>query len=91
MMDTIRYCTNLADTAGDLTKGTLYAAKLTQDATYDSSTTGFDVDWIELGSSSNSEILNWIEDYDGITTMIMFLDRMRTFQIKKSMIGQKVD
>ena len=65
--DTVLY-KFIADTAGDLTKGTLYAAKLTQDATYDSSTTGFDVDWIELGSSSNSEILNWIEDYDGITT-----------------------
>ena len=65
--DTVLY-KFIADNAGDLSKGTLYAAKLTQDATYDSSTTGFDVDWIELGSSSNSEILNWIEDYDGITT-----------------------
>tara|TARA_S200000501_G_scaffold150575_1_gene142027 strand:- start:64 stop:2214 length:2151 start_codon:yes stop_codon:yes gene_type:complete len=65
--DTVLY-KFVADTAGDLSKGTLYAAKLTQDATYDSSTTGFDVDWIELGSSSNSEILSWIDDYDGITT-----------------------
>ena len=65
--DTVLY-KFVADTPGDLSKGTLYAAKLTQDATYDSSTTGFDVDWIELGSSSNSEILNWIEDYYGITT-----------------------
>ncbi len=65
--DTVLY-KFVADTSGDLSKGTLYAAKLTQDATYDSSTTGFDVDWIELGSSSNSEILRWIGDYDGITT-----------------------
>ena len=65
--DTVLY-KFIADTAGDLSKGTLYAAKLTQDDTYDSSTTGFDVDWIELGSSSNSEILSWIDDYDGITT-----------------------
>jgi secreted PhoX family phosphatase len=65
--DTVLY-KFVADNAGDLSKGTLYAAKLTQDATYDSSTTGFNVDWIELGSSSNSEILSWIEDYDGITT-----------------------
>ena len=64
--DTVLY-KFIADTAGDLSKGTLYAAKLTQDDTYDSSTTGFDVDWIELGSSSNSEILSWIDDYDGIT------------------------
>jgi len=58
----------IADEPGDLTKGTLYAAKLSQDATWDSSITGFDVEWIELGSSSNSEIMSWIEDYDGITT-----------------------
>ena len=58
----------VADAPGDLSKGTLFAAKLAQDSTRDSSTTGFDVEWIELASSSNSEILNWIGDYDGITT-----------------------
>ena len=58
----------VADAPGDLSKGTLYAAKIIQDSTTDSSTTGFDIEWIELASSSNSEILNWIGDYDGITT-----------------------
>ena len=65
--DTVLY-KFVADAPGDLTKGTLYAAKLIQDSTRDSSTTGFDVEWIELASSSNTEILNWIDDYDGITT-----------------------
>ncbi len=65
--DTVLY-KFIADTPEDLSKGTLYAAKLTQDATRDSSTTGFDVEWIELASSTNAEILNWINDYDGITT-----------------------
>ena len=65
--DTVLY-KFIADAPGDLTKGTLYAAKLTQDETRDSSTTGFDVEWIELASSSNAEILSWIGDYDGITT-----------------------
>ena len=65
--DTVLY-KFIADAPGDLSKGTLYAAKLTQDATWDSSITGFDVEWIELGSSSNSEIFDWIEDYDGIST-----------------------
>jgi hypothetical protein len=51
-----------------LTKGSLFAAKLIQDATRDSQTTGFDVEWIELASSSNAEISTWIDDYDGITT-----------------------
>ena len=58
----------VADAPGDLSKGTLYAAKLIQDSTRDSSTTGFDVEWIELASSSSAEILTWIDDYDGITT-----------------------
>ena len=65
--DTVLY-KFVADAPGDLSKGTLYAAKLIQDSTRDSSTTGFDVGWIELASSSNAEILNWIADYDGITT-----------------------
>ena len=65
--DTVLY-KFVADAPGDLSKGTLYAAKLIQDPTRDSSTTGFDVDWIELASSSNAEILNWIDEYDGITT-----------------------
>ena len=65
--DTVLY-KFVADAPGDLSRGTLYAAKLNQDSTTDSSTTGFDVEWIELASSSNAEILNWIDDYDGITT-----------------------
>ena len=65
--DTVLY-KFVADAPGDLSRGTLYAAKLNQDSTTDSSTTGFDVEWIELASSSNAEILNWIADYDGITT-----------------------
>ena len=58
----------IAETAGDLSAGTLYAAKVAQDDTRDSATTGFDVEWIEMASSSNSEIRTWIEDYDTITT-----------------------
>nr|AIE92957.1 putative phosphatase [uncultured marine group II/III euryarchaeote AD1000_30_D02] len=58
----------IADTAGDLSSGTLYAAKVTQDDSSDSATTGFDVEWIEMASSSNSDIQLWIDEYDGITT-----------------------
>ena len=58
----------VAETSGDLSAGTLYASKVAQDATRDSSITGFDVEWIEMASSSNSEIRTWIEEYDGITT-----------------------
>ena len=58
----------VANTAGDLSSGTLYAAKLTQDNSSDSAITGFAVEWLEMSSSSNSDIQNWIDEYDGITT-----------------------
>jgi hypothetical protein len=58
----------IADTAGDLSAGTLYAAQVAQDDTKDSAITGFDVEWIEMAASSNSEIQNWVDQYDGITT-----------------------
>ena len=57
----------VADVAGDLSAGTLYGAKVTQDNSRDSATTGFDVEWMEMAASSNAEIQTWIEDYDGIT------------------------
>jgi len=58
----------VADTAGDLSSGTLYAARVAQDDGSDSATTGFDVEWMEMASSSNSVIQTWIEEYDDITT-----------------------
>jgi secreted PhoX family phosphatase len=57
----------VATTAGDLSAGTLFAAKLTQDATSDPAKAGFDIQWIELGSSNNTEIKTWINSYNGIT------------------------
>lgn len=57
----------IATTAGDLSAGTLYAAKLTQDATSDPAKAGFDIEWIELGSSNNTQIKSWINSYNGIS------------------------
>ncbi|MEO1016361.1 MAG: alkaline phosphatase PhoX [Pseudomonadota bacterium] len=57
----------IADTAGDLTAGTLYAAKATQDEGTDPATTGFDIEWIELAHGDNATIEGWIREYDGIT------------------------
>ncbi|MCP4317235.1 MAG: DUF839 domain-containing protein [Hyphomicrobiales bacterium] len=57
----------VADNAGDLSAGTLYAAKLTQDNEADPNKAGFDVSWIELGHGNNAEIDAWITEYDGIT------------------------
>jgi secreted PhoX family phosphatase len=59
----------VADTEGDLSSGTLYGAKLTQDAGLsDPAVTGFDVSWVELASSDNATIAAWIAEFDGIGT-----------------------
>lgn len=57
----------VADMAGDLSAGTLFAAKLKQDDSADPHTAGFDVIWIEIGSGNNSEIQSWIAEYDDVT------------------------
>ncbi|TKB51872.1 alkaline phosphatase PhoX [Ferrimonas aestuarii] len=57
----------VADAAGDLSAGTLYGAKLTQDAgSTEPLTTGFDVEWVELAHGNSDEIESWIREYDGI-------------------------
>ncbi|WP_201764945.1 alkaline phosphatase PhoX [Marinobacter santoriniensis] len=56
----------VADTAEDLSAGTLYAAKVTQDSTTDPTKAGFDIQWVELGHGDNATINGWIANYDGI-------------------------
>ena len=56
----------IAERAGDLSSGTMYAAKVTQDEGDDSSIVGFDLAWIELGSSTNADLEAAIDEYDGI-------------------------
>ncbi|MBR9650769.1 PhoX family protein [Thalassovita aquimarina] len=58
----------VADKAGDLSAGTLYAAKITQlgEAGAPSAGTALQISWIELAHGSNAEIAGWIRDFDGI-------------------------
>ncbi len=56
----------VADTAGDLSSGTMYAAKATQDDETDSSIAGFDLEWIALGTSTNATLEAAIDEYDDI-------------------------
>ncbi|MBD2860071.1 DUF839 domain-containing protein [Spongiibacter sp. KMU-158] len=56
----------VADVAGDMSAGTLYAAKVTQDATKNPEKAGFDIEWIELAHGTNAMIETWIDSYDGI-------------------------
>ncbi|MCH9783257.1 MAG: DUF839 domain-containing protein, partial [Gammaproteobacteria bacterium] len=59
----------VADTAGDLSSGTLYAARVTQDTLpMDAAEAGFDLDWVELASASNADIESWVDEYDDVTT-----------------------
>lgn len=59
----------IADTPEDLSSGTLYGAKLTQDkGSSDPATTGFDVTWVEISRGDNTTIEAWISEYDGIDT-----------------------
>ena len=58
----------VADEAGDLSAGTLYAARLAQDPEEtDPAATGFDVAWIRLGHGGESRIAEWIARFDGVT------------------------
>lgn len=57
----------VADNPADLSSGTLYAAKLTQDAgSREPMTTGFDITWVELGNGNSAQIETWIAEYDAI-------------------------
>lgn len=56
----------VADNKGDLSAGTLYAAKVKQDATKDAAKAGFNIEWIELAHATNAELETWISSYDGI-------------------------
>ncbi|WP_068087175.1 PhoX family protein [Polycladidibacter stylochi] len=59
----------VADKAGDLSAGTLFAAKMDQQAPAGTpaAEAGFKVSWIELAHGSNEEISKWVADYNGIT------------------------
>lgn len=58
----------VADTANDLSAGTLYAAKMTQ-AAYTSTIAeaAFAIEWIELGSANDTQIEAWVDSYGTAT------------------------
>lgn len=57
----------VADKAGDLSSGTLYAARLEQDDEADPRKAGFDVSWVELGHGTDAQIEAWAAEYDDVT------------------------
>lgn len=57
----------VADEPGDLSAGTLYAAKAKQDPGRDPNEVGFALDWLELAHGTRSQVDRWVAEYDGIT------------------------
>ncbi|ASK35421.1 cell surface protein [Alcanivorax sp. N3-2A] len=58
----------VADTAGDLSTGTLFAAKVSADGIpMDAAEAGFDMEWVELAHASNTDIEGWVDQYDDVT------------------------
>jgi len=59
----------IADEPGDLSSGTLYAAKATQQGPDggDPAKVSFGLEWIELAHGDQGDIESWIADYDDIT------------------------
>lgn len=60
----------VADQAGDLSSGTLMAAKVKQQDSgnaADPAATRFNISWIQLAKGNNDTIEKWIREYDGKT------------------------
>lgn len=59
----------VADKAGDLSAGTLYAAKMMQMAEPGTAAAdaSFQISWIELAHGTNEEIARWVAEYDAVT------------------------
>jgi secreted PhoX family phosphatase len=56
----------VADTAGDLSSGTLYGAKVTQaNGVNDPSEAAFAIEWIELGNMNETDLETAIASFDG--------------------------
>ena len=58
----------VADTAGDMSAGTLYGAKITQVAgVKDPREAALAIEWVELAHSTEANIESWIASYDSAT------------------------
>ncbi|MBA1146298.1 DUF839 domain-containing protein [Ectothiorhodospiraceae bacterium WFHF3C12] len=58
----------VADAAGDLSSGSLYAAAITQANVTHPAEAALAIEWIELASGDNATIEGWVDEYDGIDT-----------------------
>ncbi|WP_458209246.1 alkaline phosphatase PhoX [Haladaptatus sp. NG-SE-30] len=55
----------IADEPGDLSAGTLYAARAKQQGPVgDATEVSFGLEWIELAHATDEQVMSWIEEYD---------------------------
>lgn len=57
----------VADKAGDMSSGTLYAAKVKQSGGNDPAKAAFDITWVKLASATEADIEKAIKEYDNKT------------------------
>lgn len=83
----------VADTAGDLSVGTLYGAKVTQTAgVNDPSEAAFAIEWIELAHGSETDIEGWIADYDsGTITSPAYITDQQINDWAEAKLGEDLD
>lgn len=63
----------IADTAGDMSSGTLYAAKVTQSDSKEPTEAAFAVSWVEVGSETEQVIETAIREFDGTFAEAKFI------------------
>lgn len=54
-----------ADEPGDLSAGTLYAAKANPEPGTDPEEVAFGIEWVELAHATDEQVESWIAEYDG--------------------------
>ncbi|WP_053979532.1 alkaline phosphatase PhoX [Marinagarivorans algicola] len=82
----------IADTAGNLSKGTLYAAKVTQTAgVKDPSEASFAIDWIMLGQGDNNALASIIREYDGTLAEAKHISDMEINAWAEAKINTDID
>lgn len=82
----------VADAAGDLSSGTLYAARMTQAASTSTiAEASFAIEWIELGAGSDEDIATWIADYDGTYAEAKYITDQQINDWAEAKSGSDID
>ena len=81
----------VADVAGDLSAGTLYAAKVTQANANDPQEAAFAIEWIELANMNEADIETAIAAYDGTFAAANYISDEEICDWAESKTGADLD